>query len=106
MDEDRAAAVLPQLRTLVSVTHVVSPRVVLVTNGERDLTSVLSSTPGVRRVYTEDVTAEELESDESFRALSRKEALVARAWLLRQQQHEKHRPGEGIAWDAEGFDPP
>jgi len=78
----------------------------VVVSGEWDPASTLSAIPDIRRVYADDAAAEELESDEVFRALSREEALLARAWLLRQQQTERQRPGEGLAWDAEGFEPP
>ncbi len=105
LDEGTADAALPQLRALASVTHVASPRVVVVST-EQDPASEFPCVPGVRRVYADDVPTEELEADEPFTALSREEALVARAWLLRQRQPEKHRPGEGLAWDTEGFDPP
>jgi hypothetical protein len=105
LDEASADAVLPQLRALVSVTHVVSPRVIVVSS-ERDPVSALSPILGVRRMYADDVSAEEIESDEAFMALNREESLAARAWLWRQQQPEKQRPGEGLAWDAEGFEPP
>lgn len=39
-------------------------------------------------------------------SLNDTEQLFAHAWLLRQQTTGKQRPGDGLAWDAEGFSPP
>ena len=105
LDEASADDVFPLLRALVSVAHIFSPRVIVVSS-ERDPVSTLSPLPGVRRVYAEDVSAEEIELDDAFMALSREEILAARAWLLRRERSEKDRPGEGLTWDAEGFEPP
>lgn len=105
LDEASADSVLPQLRQEVTVTHVFTPRVVVVSEN-RDPTSALSPIPGVLRVYADDMLTEELESDEAFTALSPEENLAVRSWLSRRQQPEKRRPGEGLAWDAEGFEPP
>jgi len=104
LDETGADATMAQLREQVSVTHMFGPRVVVVSD-ERDPAPTLASIPGVRRVYADDVAAEQLESDEAFTELDREETLAIRAWLYRQQP-EKHRPGEGLAWDAEGYEPP
>ncbi|MEN3275391.1 MAG: hypothetical protein V7631_1181 [Massilia sp.] len=38
--------------------------------------------------------------------LSDIEQLFVQAWRQRQQMIHKQRPGEGLAWDAEGFSPP
>jgi hypothetical protein len=38
--------------------------------------------------------------------LTEAERLFAEAWSTRHQSKPKQRPGEGLPWDAEGFQPP
>lgn len=39
-------------------------------------------------------------------SLTETEQLFIQAWQQRQQMSNKQRPGDGLAWDAEGFSPP
>jgi hypothetical protein len=82
----------------VKVVQRASSRVALVEGPVAGIRK-LAALPGVE-VIEDDIP------DSLLEQLSRTEALFARAWERRQHAHAKERPGEGLAWDAPGFEPP
>ena len=81
-----------------SVVERVLPRLAVVTGtGELERIRELS---GVEGVFEQEVPEELLNS------LTDSERIAVGAWHLRQSLREKHRPGDGLSWDAEGFEPP
>ena len=75
----------------------VSPRVFLVSGAARD---DLQALEGVLAVLEPGATL----PDELRRTLTESETLFADAFARRAET--KQRPGEGLSWDAEGFEPP
>lgn len=99
MDEAGQGDLLEMVRSRVMVTQTASLRL-LVVSADGDPTSTLSGLRGVRGVYGDAVPREALAS------LTAEEALFAEAWSLRRGRPPKERPGDGLGWDAEGFEPP
>lgn len=96
--DDAADAALAELRSYGRVTQVASRRLVVLESEEDP--AVLGSLPGV--VVS---TASELPVEVAS-GLDEGEALFASAWSSRMRQETKTRPGEGLSWDAPGFQPP
>jgi hypothetical protein len=82
----------------VKVVQRASSRVALV-EGPVSRIRKLAALPGIE-VIEDDIP------DSLLELLSQPEALFARAWERRQHAHPEERPGEGLAWDAPGFEPP
>jgi hypothetical protein len=81
----------------VEIHQRLPPRLVIVAADEEGL-KALESRPEVRAVFTADVPPETLEQfDES-------ERLFAAGW--NERRRPKQRLGEGLPWDAPGFDAP
>ena len=99
LDDTAHGDPLGTVKSRLMVTQVVSPRLLIV-SAEDDPTSILSALPGVRAVYGDKAPREAIES------LTAEEALFAEGWNLRRAQPPKERPGEGLGWDAKGFEPP
>ena len=91
-----ASETLAQLRAVANVTQVFLPRLALVQAGP-DTMARLARIRGVLHVY--DDPARKLPAD-----LTPAERIFAAAWQARQQP--KTRTGEGLPWDAPGFEPP
>jgi hypothetical protein len=81
------------------VTQIASSRLVVL-EAESSAISALAALPGVEGVYEAPVP------DEVIKRFGESEALFVRAWQMRQQQSRGERRGEGLDWDAEGFEPP
>jgi hypothetical protein len=96
LDEDA----LDRLRGTFRVRHVASPRLVVV---ERTPAAVAAAEHGVDGVVA--VSDGELPQALMDR-LGPEEQLFAGAWASRMTGAEKEREGEGLTWDAPGFDPP
>jgi hypothetical protein len=75
------------------------PRILVVDPGEEGLAD-LRSDPGVLGVYEREVPADVLAR------LRQEEQLFAGAWVQQATQEPKARLGEGLSWDAPGFQPP
>ena len=90
---DEAAS---RLRERFRVTQSASPRVFL---GRGQPDPGWPPPPGVHVFSTPDVP------EEVLRALDAREALFVAAWRLR-WTGPKQRRGEGLDWDAPGFEPP
>lgn len=100
LDESRAASTLDDLRVAGHVTQVASPRLVLVTT-DRRRSIELSTQVGVVGVFADALPAEMAER------LNESEQLFADAWATRRtEMSSKQRPGEGLSWGDERFEPP
>lgn len=102
LDPRSAAEALDRVRATFRVVHVASPRLVVV-EAETDTApeSVLARTPGV--VSAAAGGAVQPLGDH---ALSAEERLFVDAWVLRLRETvAKQRPGDGLPWDADGFQP-
>lgn len=99
LDPSAGAEVVKRLRQSHRVTQVGSPRVVVVSvlPGE---TPPSSSIPGVVAVSGGTLPPGLVER------LDEGEALFVTAWVTRMTGPEKRRRGEGLPWDASGFEPP
>jgi len=89
------AETVNELRERYQVTQSASPRVLLA-RGQPD--RGWPPPPGVHVFATPDIP------DEVLRALDPAESLFVAAWQLRAQP--KRRRGDGLDWDAPGFEPP
>ncbi len=87
-----------QLKAYGRVTQTVSPRVLVLGDLADRCAPDLAATEGVAAV-TDGALPPEV-----FDQLDEKEALWAAAWA--QRKRSKNRLGEGLDWDAEGFEPP
>jgi hypothetical protein len=95
LDEQSPQTAVAGLREVGEVLHVVPPRLVVVTAPDAE---ALQAVPGVVAVL--DSVPESL-----LRSLGPDEAIAARAFQRRKADREP-RPGEGLAWDAPGYEPP
>ena len=96
LDSQPASETLARLRAVATVTQVFPPRLALVQAGP-DARTRIARIQGVLHVL--DNSARNLPAD-----LTPAECAFAAAWQARQQP--KTRPGEGLPWDAPGFEPP
>ncbi|CAL8973654.1 hypothetical protein RHODGE_RHODGE_00345 [Rhodoplanes serenus] len=97
-----AADVLAALRSRFRVISALPPRlaVVDVDDGEAESALVrLRATPGVETVLADPAAP-------IPGGLTGDELLFVDAWRQRPALRSKARPGEGLPWDAEGFEPP
>jgi hypothetical protein len=99
LDPVAAAEALEQLGSNHRVTQVGSPRVVVVTV-PRGETPPSSAIPGVVAVSGGALP------DDMVEELDEQEALFVAAWTRRMMGPGKQRRGEGLPWDAPGFEPP
>lgn len=100
LDVEVGQDVLERLRGMFRVTHVASPRLVVVDDVSDTQEAALRDAPGVVAVSGPEVRAELQER------LTDGELLFAGAWSQRLTEGSRERPGEGLPWDAEGFEPP
>jgi hypothetical protein len=96
---EHAEQALEVLRSHFSVTQLASRQlaVVRVVTGEE---TQVQSVEGVQGVFEQGVP------ENLYTQLNLSETLFVKAWILRQQEETKTRPGEGLDWDAAGFEPP
>lgn len=100
LDESELATSLAGLRQRGAVTQVASPRLVVFAADHAHAAGI-ESYPGVVGVFTGSLPADVIES------LGDSEAIFAAAWALRHAgTSPKQRYGEGMSWDAPGFQPP
>jgi hypothetical protein len=97
VEESQADTVLPRVNQLVQVTQRLPPRLAIV-QGEKGQLEAVSKLPGVVSVSEGSVP------DSVLKGLNPTERIFADAWVL--SRKPKVRPGEGLPWDAEGFQPP
>jgi len=97
---ERAEESFKQVSASYKVRHVASPRVVVVEGAENELAK-LRAISGVTVVASGDVPPGVMGK------LDEGEALFVAAWLSRiKEGSSKQRLGEGLSWDAPGFEPP
>lgn len=84
------------LREHYRVTQSVSNRVFLVRGPNLDGPAL----EGLHTFSTADIP------DGILSSLDRRESIFVAAWRLRLQESVKKRTGEGLDWDAPGFEPP
>lgn len=97
---DRTEEMFRQISARYKVQQVASPRVMIVEGDESELAE-LKQIPGVTDVSTGTVPPE------IANKLDEGEALFVAAWISRNTgEQKKQRPGEGLSWDAPGFEPP
>jgi len=99
LEPSAATEALEHLRSGHWVIQVGSPRVVVVVVSPGE-TPPSSETPGVVAVSGGALPADIIEE------LDEQEALFVAAWTSRITGPEKQRRGEGLPWDAPGFEPP
>ena len=88
---------LNSLRECYKVTQSVSNRVFLV-RGQPSLSG--PAPEGLHTFSKADIP------DEILSSLDQRESIFVEAWRLRLQVPAKKRTGEGLDWDAPGFEPP
>jgi hypothetical protein len=98
MNESHADDVLSQVGQFVKVTQRLPPRLAIVEGEDRQLEAV-RTLPGVIAVCEGPVP------DSVLQQLHPTERLFADGWAAGRQP-KTARPGEGLQWDAEGFQPP
>src|SRR5215469_12413436 len=96
LESRSASETLARLRAVANVTQVFPPRLALVQAGP-DARTRIARIEGVLDAL--DDPARALPAD-----LTPAERIFAAAWQARRQP--KTRPGEGLPWDAPGFEPP
>ena len=99
LDPLTAAKAQERLRSSHRVTQVGSPRVVVVAVSPEE-TPPSPSTPGVVAVSSGAPPPDVIED------LDEQETLFVTAWASRMTGPQKQRRGEGLPWDAPGFEPP
>jgi hypothetical protein len=82
------------------IVHAASPNVLVIELPGDTSAADVAAVPGVAAV-TVGAVAQEVIAD-----LDETEALFIRAWASRRGGLERPRPGEGLDWDAGGFEPP
>ncbi len=96
LDTEQAERALSDLRGIAQVTQLLPPRLALVRSGG----AALAALPGVVSVH--DSAAAELPAD-----LTENERMFVAAWQARSAADgPKTRSGDGLPWDAPGFEPP
>lgn len=99
LSSESARAAIDDLADAYPVTHEASWRVLVIRHGGGDFGD-LAAIPGAAVVSGADVASEMLEG------LDESEVLFVQAWSLRRGSSKNRRRGEGLDWDAEGFEPP
>jgi len=99
LDPVTAAEAQERLRSNHRVTQVGSPRVLVVAVSPEEIPPI-SSSPGVLAVSSG------LPPPGVIEELDEQEVLFVTAWARRMTGPEKQRRGEGLPWDAPGFEPP
>lgn len=99
LSEDRAETTMDELRTQFSVTQVAS-RQIAVIRVEPEQKEAVEAVEGVQAVFEQQIP------QHLFTQLDIGESLFVKAWSIRMADEPKPRPGEGLDWDAEGFEAP
>ena len=99
LEKENAEETLAELRTQFSVAQIGSRQLVIL-RGSAAQKEQLKAVGGVQEVFEGSVPLDLSDG------LDLTETLFIQAWSLRQQVVPKTRPGQGLDWDAEGFDAP
>ena len=89
--------VMLRVAELATVTQRLPPRLAIV-EGEPDRLASIHGIPGIISMFEGSVP------EAMLRQLNPTERLFAEAWA--ESRRPKSRIGEGLPWDAEGFEPP
>jgi hypothetical protein len=100
MSEGSADDAGPQLLDGFPIVHAVSRRVFVIETPVDAGSTEIDALPGVAAVSEGGLAPEILEG------LDETEALFVKAWSRKREESKKQRRGEGLDWDAVGFDPP
>jgi hypothetical protein len=95
----QSSGALDEIRQRHRLVGAAPPRLIIVEADEAAL-ETLRGASGVEKVLIDDLPEDILAS------LGPSERLFAKAWHQRQQAVKKDRRGEGLNWDAPGFQPP
>ena len=93
----RGVEVLPERFPIV---HAVSSRVFVIALPADGRSAELAALPGIASVSRSGPDSEILDG------LDEMETLFVRAWSRRKEEFGARRRGEGLDWDANGFEPP
>lgn len=97
LESDHSPEAMGGMSPRVTITQRLPPRLIVV-SGPRRAIQALRAQPGVLAVTDGEAPAEVLDD------LSGTERLFAAAWAVRRRP--KDRPGDGLDWDAPGFQAP
>ena len=95
IDAEAFAETLRSLRATATVSHVLRPNLAVVSGASPD---EVRGIPGVREVAAGDLP------DETLAALDDTARTFVDAW--RDRLRPRARRGDGLSWDAPGFEPP
>jgi hypothetical protein len=98
LDQAHADDLLAQVSQLVRVTQRLPPRLLIVHGTDEDLRTI-RNLRGVLGVFENSVPMAVLQELQST------ERTFAEAWIAGRKP-KLHRRGEGLPWDAEGYQPP
>lgn len=99
LDPSEGEEIYQRLRSRYEVAQSLPPHIVIQRLDADEIKRVETS-PGVQAVCEGSPPADVLET------LSPSEVLFVTAWVERQRSAHKKRRGEGLAWDAPGYQPP
>jgi hypothetical protein len=99
LPEASASEQVGRLQSAYRVLTLMRPRLAVVEVDEQALTA-LRKTPDVVGVYEQNVPPDVLAG------LRPEERLFVEGWILQQASKDKSRSGDGLSWDAPGFQPP
>jgi len=91
-------SVLSRVAELVRVTQILPPRLAIV-EGDPDRLTAIQSIPGIISIFEGRVP------ETTLLQLDPTERLFAEAWA-ESRRSKSDRVGDGLPWDAEGFEPP
>jgi hypothetical protein len=98
VQDDQAEPALAQIGLVARIVQRLPPRLAIIEIDPGEVETVRSM-EGVRALYDGAVSGTLLQQ------LTPAERLFAEAWA-RSRQTKPARPGDGLPWDAEGFQPP
>ena len=99
LPEAPASEQVGRLQSAYRVLTLLRPRIVVLEVDEQALTALRKS-PDVAGVYEQTVPPDVLAG------LRPEERLFVEGWSLQQASKDKSRSGDGLSWDAPGFQPP
>lgn len=98
VQDDQAESAMARVGLVARIAQRLPPRLAIIEIDPGEVERV-RSVEGVRALYDDTV------SETVLQQLTPAERLFAEAWA-RSRQARPSRPGDGLPWDAEGFQPP
>ena len=99
LPEASASEQVGRLQSAYRVLTLLRPRIVVLEVDEQALTALRKS-PDIAGVYEQNVPPDVLAG------LRPEERLFVEGWSVQQASKDKSRSGDGLSWDAPGFQPP